>query len=148
MLRLCAVFNVLVGTLATVVSVGIGLFVAGWGADWSARIILEVLVILGPLCFSGILYISSGVALWRSHPAVKGRVLVYQGSAWLLCCAYCLIFFITIGGKVGVGGHGIGHPYDEEIVMFLFIPAAGLLLVGVELCYLWNKWKQRTQTPA
>ena len=146
MLRFCAAFNVLVGAVATVFSVGLSLLGIGLGGGWSIDAFLEVLLLFGPLCFSGILYALSGVMLWRSLPTVTGKAICFQGIAWILSFAYCLIWFVTLKGQFGVGGQdrGPGEPYDEEIVMFVFIPTAALLLVAIQLTYLWTKWKQQS----
>ena len=146
MLRFCAAFNVLVGAMATIFSVGLSLLAIGLGGGWSIDAFLEVLVVCGPLCFSGILYALSGVVLWRSLPAVTGKALYLQGIAWILCFAYCLIWFVILKGQFGVGGQDRdpGEPYDEEIVMFVFIPTAALLLVAIQLTYLWKTWKQQS----
>jgi hypothetical protein len=148
MLRFCATFNVLVGAITTIFSVGLGLLAIGFAGGWSTSIedFLEVLVVCGPLCFSGILYALSGVVLWKSFPAVTGKAIYLQGIAWILCLVYCLIWFIRLKGKFGVGGQDRepSDPFDEELVMFVFIPTAALFLVAIQLTYLWKQWRQQS----
>ena len=96
MLRSCAVFNILIGTLAILTGSGISLLAIGLGGGWSFGALLEVSVICGPLIIAGALYASSGVALWRSFPGVTGKVLWLQGIAWVLCFAYCLMWFPVV----------------------------------------------------
>jgi hypothetical protein len=141
MLRFCAAFNVLVGAITTIFSVGLGPLVIHLGGPFR-----EVLVFFGLLCFSGILYALSGVVLWKSLPAVTGKVIYLQGIAWILCFAYCLIWFINLKGQFGVGGQDRepGDPFDEELVMFVFIPTAALFLVAIQLTYLWKQWRQQS----
>jgi hypothetical protein len=146
MLRSCAVFNILIGTLAMLTGLGVSCLAIGLGGGYSFGAILEVLVFMGPLIIAGSLYVSSGVILWRSLPRVTGKVIWLQGTAWVLCLTYCLIWFVSLEGRFGSGGQERkpGDPFDEEIVMWVFIPAAALLLVAIEFAYLWNKWKQNS----
>jgi len=147
MLRVLAVLHVLAGAMAVVFSVGLSAFTAGFGNGWSREAFFETLISFGPLCLAGILYFRSGVALWKSFPSVRGTVLAQQGVTWVLCLAQCVVLCIKTGGRFGVGGRDAGPPYDEELVMYLLIPAAALLIVGIESCYLWKKWKAGKRAP-
>jgi hypothetical protein len=147
MLRVLAVLHVLAGASGIVFSVGISAFAAGFGNGWSIDGFFEVLAFFGPLGLAGLLYCLAGVALWRAFPAVKGKVLIHQSATWLLCLAQCVVLCIETGGRFGVGGRDAGPPYDEELVMYLLVPAAALLVVGIESCYLWKKWKAGKRAP-
>jgi len=48
-----------------------------------------------------------------------------------------------LNGQFGVGGRQrqAGDPFDEEIVMFVFIPIAVLLLVAAQFVYLRRRIK-------
>jgi hypothetical protein len=48
-----------------------------------------------------------------------------------------------LNGEFGLGGRQrkAGDPFDEEIVMFVFIPIAVLLLVVIQFLYLRRKLK-------
>ena len=146
MLRICAVLNILIGSLAVLAGLGMSCLAIGLGGGGSFGAILEVLVFIGPLIIAGSLYALSGVILWRSLPMVAGKVIWLQGTAWVLCLTYCLIWFVTLKGRFGVGGQErkAGAPFDEELVMFVLIPAAALLLAAIELLYLWNESKQNS----
>ena len=62
MLRTCAVFNILIGTLAILTGLGFSWLAIGLGGGWSFEALLEVSVVMGPLIIAGSLYATSGVA--------------------------------------------------------------------------------------
>ena len=130
MIKTCAWFNIVVGSIATLG--GLNLFFLGYGlAGSSFRSFIWALIFFGPLFLAGLLYFSSGVILMRSLPSVSGKALIYQGLAVILGIGYCL-GWMTVGRL---------DPYNEVVLLFVFIPAAGLLMAIIEFGYLWKKWQ-------
>jgi len=138
--------NTLVGFLAVLFCFGIGILAIGLGGGLSLSAVLEASLVMGPLGIAGILYCWSGVVLWKSLPSVQGKSVGLIGIAWGFCLAYCIVCVVMLNGQFGVGGtqRQGGEPYDEEIVMFVFIPMAVLLLVGIEFEYLRRKSKRQS----
>ena len=130
-LRFFSVFNIFVGLLGVLFSIGLGVLAIGLGGGPSLENFQEVSLWLGPLGFAGILYSLSGVFLWKSLPSVRKNTLILTGSAWILCLVYCLRALI-------LSNISFGAPYDEEVVMFVFIPTAMLLLIAIEVAFLWR----------
>jgi hypothetical protein len=141
MLHFCAAFNAIVGLLGVLFCVGFSLLAIGLGGGVSPSAVLEVSLVMGPMGIAGVLYCWSGVALWKSLPSVPRTTVVLIGIAWVLCLIYCTIWVAMWNGQFGVGGQPrrAGDPYDEEIVLFVFIPMAVLLLVAIEFEYLRRK---------
>ena len=106
---------------------------------------LELARLVGPIGIAGVLYCWSGVALWRSLPSVRKKTVVLIGWALGFCLAYCIQFIVILNGRFGPGGRQrqAGDPYDEEVVMFVFIPMAVLLLVTTQFEYLRRKSKDK-----
>jgi len=145
MLRICAIFNILAGTLGVLFCIGFSMLGFGLGASGSFSDILELARLVGPIGIAGILYCWSGVTLWRSLPSVHKKSVVLIGWALGFCLAYCIQFIVMLNGQFGVGGlqRQAGDPFDEEIVMFVFIPIAVLLLVAIQFVYLRRKIKRK-----
>lgn len=148
MLRFCAIFNILAGTLGVLFCIGFSMLAIGLSGSgsFSLRNVMELAQLVGPIGIAGVLYCWSGVALWRSLPSVRKNSLVLIGCAWGCCLAYCLQFIVMLNGQYGVGGRQRqpGDPFDEEIVMFVFIPIAVLFLVAIQFEYLRRKIEQKT----
>jgi hypothetical protein len=100
---------------------------------------------MGPIGIAGMLYSWSGVVLWKSLPSVRKNAVILTGIAWVLCLVYCLTWFAVLNGNFGVAGKSRqpGSPYDEEVVMFVFIPTAMLLLIAIEVVFLWRTMMHR-----
>jgi hypothetical protein len=143
MLKICAIFNILAGALGVLFCIGLSMLGFGLGASGSFSDILELARVSGPIGIAGILYCWSGVALWRSIPSVHKKSVVLIGWALGFCLAYCIQFIVILNGQFGVGGRQrqAGDPFDEEIVMFVFIPIAVLLLVAAQFVYLRRRIK-------
>jgi hypothetical protein len=116
----------------------------GGSGSFSLGNFFELARLVGPIGIAGILYCWSGVALWRSFPSVHKKSLVLIGWALGFCLAYCIQFIVMLNGQFGLGGRQrqAGDPFDEEIVMFVFIPIAVLLLVVIQFVYLRRKVKR------
>ena len=121
-------FNIVVGSMAAIGVMNLAVLAIGFGGS-PAR----VLVFVGPLIASGVLYAASGVLLWRSRPLVSAKALIAQAAAVVIGLAYCLIMF-------GVAGY---DPYDEEDRLFIALPAIGVSLVSLQLAYLFAKWLRK-----
>lgn len=52
-------------------------------------------------------------------------------TAWTCCFVYCLTWFVEIDID----------PHDEEIMMFVLIPTVILMLIAIEIIFLWRKMK-------
>lgn len=145
MLRCCSVFNILVGLIAVLSCVGLSMLAIGLGGGLSLDSLLEASLMMGPMGIAGILYSWSGVVLWKSLPSVRKRTVILAGIAWLFCLVYCSRWFSMLHGNFGVAGQTrqSGAPYDEEVVMFVFIPTAMLLLIAIEVVFLWRTLTHR-----
>ena len=147
MLRFCAIINILTGIIGGLFCVGFGMLAIGLsgGGRLSPADIWELVRQLGPMGMAGILFCWSGVALWRSLPAVPKKSVVLMGCALGFCLAYCIQFMVMLDGRFGPGGvqRQAGDPFDEEVVMFLFIPLAVILLFSVPFEYLRRKAKHQ-----
>ncbi|MEM7391847.1 MAG: hypothetical protein AAF492_05815, partial [Verrucomicrobiota bacterium] len=93
---------------------------------------------MGPISLAGILFGWSGLALWKSLPAVYRKSVRLAGAAWVLGLVYCSTWFIKLNGRFGVAGKP-GRPFDEEVVMFVFIPTAILFLMAIQIVFLRKK---------
>lgn len=121
----CAGFNILAG--------GAGVF-AGCVLTWMTLAmggsVGEAAI---AVCFAagGALYALAGVCLLL--PAQRGwkKAIALQGTAILCGAIYLLVFSLWNGSELSL------DPRDEEVVMFLLLPAAAILLAIVELGYLW-----------
>lgn len=144
-LRFCSLFNILVGLTAALFCVGLCALAIALGGGPSLDRLLETGLVMGPIGIAGILYTWSGVVLWKSFPSVHKKPVILAGAAWLFCLAYCLTWLAMLNGSFGVAGvqRQPGDPYDEEVVMFVFVPTAMLLLVAIEVVFLWRTRKRR-----
>jgi hypothetical protein len=140
MLRFCSVFNILVGLIAVLFCIGLSMLAIGLGGGLSLDSLLQASLMMGPMGIAGILYAWSGVVLWKSLPSVRKKAVILTGTAWLFCLVYCLRWFSMLHGSFGVAGQTRqpGAPYDEEVVMFVFIPTAMLFLIAIEVVFLWR----------
>jgi hypothetical protein len=145
MLKFCAIFNILAGTLGVLFCIGLSMLAIGLSGSGSFSLgnSFELARMVGPIGIAGILYCWSGLALWRSLPSIHKKSLVLIGWALGFCLAYCIQFIVMLNGEFGLGGRQreAGDPFDEEIVMFVFIPIAVLLLVVIQFLYLRRKLK-------
>ncbi|MEY3395848.1 MAG: hypothetical protein RL346_2085 [Verrucomicrobiota bacterium] len=149
MLRFCAIFNILAGTLGVLFCIGFSMLAIGLGGSGSFSLgnFLELVRLVGPIGIAGILYCWSGVALWRSLPDVHKKPLVLTGCAMGFCLAYCIQLIVMLNGQFGVEGRHrqAGDPFDEEIVMLVFVPIAVLLLIAIQFVYLLRKRRRVAQ---
>ncbi|MFK7850551.1 MAG: hypothetical protein AB8D78_06190 [Akkermansiaceae bacterium] len=144
MLRFYSVFKLLVGLFALLFCLGLSTLGIALGGGLTLEASLELVLFPGPIGVAGILYAWSGLVLWKSLPAVQGKCVVLTGMAWGFCLIYCIVGFFMVGGLGGESNfRQPGGAFDEEVVMFLFIPTAILLLVAVEFVFLWRRWKYR-----
>lgn len=139
-LRFCSVFNILVGSFAVLFCVGLSMLAFGLGGGLTVDGLLEAGLVLGPMGIAGILYAWSGFVLWKSFPSVRNQAVLLAGTAWLLGLAYCARWYWMLHGSFGVAGQARqpGAPYDEEVVMLVFIPTAILVLVAIQIVFLWR----------
>ncbi len=140
MLRFCSIFNVLLGVVAVLFFFGLGALSIALAGGPSLDVFLEVGRLLGLIGIAGIFYSCSGIALWRSLPLVKRNSVILTGAGLLFSFAYCLVWFVMLNGNFGVAGQmrEPGDPFDEEVVMFVFVPMGILLLVTIEFVFLWR----------
>ena len=145
MLRFCSIYNILAGTLGLLFCIGFSMFAISLGGGLSVENVLELARLVGPIGIAGILYCWSGVTLWRSIPFVHMKSVVLVGCALGFCLLYCVQFVFMLDGKFGKGGRqrDAGDPFDEEIVMFVFIPIALLLLGVIQFEYLRRKSRRK-----
>ena len=121
-------FNILVGSVTALGGLNLAVLAIGFGGSPA-----EILAVVGPLIVGGLLYAFSGAILWWSRPSVSGKALIVQGLAVLFGIAYCLIMF----------GNTEYDSYDEEHRLFMAVPAIGVLLVSIQLVYLFSKWLRK-----
>lgn len=145
MLRFCSVFKIFVGLIAVLFCIGLGALAIALGGGPSLDSLQETSLVMGPLGIAGGLYSWSGVVLWKSLPSVRKNAVILTGIAWVFCLVYCLTWFAVLNGNFGVAGapRQPGAPYDEEVVMFVLIPTAMLLLISIEVVFLWRTMMHR-----
>jgi uncharacterized membrane protein len=145
MLRFLSVFHILVGLIGVLFCIGLGALAIALGGGPSLDNLQETSLVMGPIGLAGLLYCWSGVVLWKSLPSVRKNAVILTGLAWVLCLVYCLTCFATLNGNFGVAGESRqpGSPYDEEVVMFVFIPTAMLFLIAIEVVFLWHSMMHR-----
>ena len=120
----CAGLNIVAGAAGLFAgSVLTWMTLAMGGQVWEAAI---------PFAFAvgGALYALAGIFLLL--PAQRGwkKAIALQSMAILLGAIYLAAIFLIEGNNLSL------DPNDEEVVMFLLLPAAALALAILELCYL------------
>ena len=147
MLRFCAIFNVLAGILGVLFCIGFSMLAIGLGGgSLSLNDALELARLVGWIGMAGLLYCWSGLVLWASLPLVKKQAVVLIGSALVCGLAHSIQFIASLNGGLGRGGRPrqAGDPFDEEVVLFVFVPMAVLLLVAIQFEYLRRKSKRQS----
>jgi uncharacterized protein YqgC (DUF456 family) len=121
-------------------AIGLG----GGSGSISMSDVLELARLIGWVGIAGLLYCWSGLILWMSIPSVHKQSVVLIGCALVSLLAHCIQFVAILNGRFGPGGRQrqSGDPYDEEVVMFVFVPMAAILLVTVQFEYLRRKSKR------
>ena len=141
MLRLLSIFNILLGLIAVLFSLVLGSLSIGLAPGPSLAVFLEVGAVMAPIGIAGLLYAWSGVLLWRSRPGSIRSSVLWMGCAWMLVLLYCITWLGILRGRLGVGGttRQPGDAFDEELVVFVFVPMALLGVIAVQIGYLWSK---------
>lgn len=146
MLRTCAVFSILAGLVGVAFCIGFTLLAIGLGGSGSVtwKDYLDLGLLIGPIGVAGVLYCGSGVTLWRSLPSVRRITVVLLGWVLGFLLAHCIQFIAVSRGRFGPGGEPrqAGDPFDEEVVLFLFVPMAMLLLAAIQFEYLRRRAKR------
>jgi hypothetical protein len=134
MIKACAWFNIVAGTVVTLAASSFTFFILAFGG-FSFRAFIEAFEFGAPAILAGLLYVSSGVILLRSRSAVSGKGVIVLGLAVLAGAGYFFALFME--GAL----EGILNARDEEILLHVYVPAAFLLLVIFELGYLYWRWQ-------
>jgi hypothetical protein len=134
MIKAFAVLNMVIGTLG--LFAGLALTFLGWSlSGGGASAAFEAFVYCAPLAVAGYLYGVSGLILWRSSNNVPGKQLLIQGLAIVFAILYCVAMFTAIPKEQR-------SVQDEEVLMFVFVPAGLLLLAVIELVILCVTWSR------
>lgn len=122
----CAVFNIVVGGLGAFAGGVLVLMTAAMGSPGEA-------VVAVPLLVGGLMYAGAGACLLLPNQRAWVIGMALQGAAILLgilWAAYCVFAFQRDGARI--------DPHDEEIMMFVILPAVCVLVAIAELGLLWR----------
>jgi uncharacterized membrane protein len=123
----CACFNILAG--------GAGVF-AGAVLTWMTLTMggraSEAGIALS-FAVGGGLYALAGICLLLPSGRGWKTAIALQGAAILCGTIYLVLILLVNEGDLRL------DPHDEEVVMFLLLPAAAIVIATMELGYLW--WK-------
>jgi hypothetical protein len=134
--RFLSIFNILCGLLAVLACVVLASLGIALSGGLSRRMLWEVSMYVAPLGIAGALSCASGISLWRRLPEVRPRSLLMLGVAWVILMAYCLTTFVSLRATGSFLLADCFH--DEEIVMLFTIPSSFLLIIAIELLFLWR----------
>lgn len=122
----CGVFNIVIGALGTFAGGVLVWMTAAMGSPGEA-------VFAVPLLAAGVLYAGAGACLllpvqrgWNIGMALQGTAIM-MGMAW---AAYFIVALQRNGAKI--------DPHDEEIVMFVILPAICVLVAIAEFGLIWR----------
>lgn len=122
----CAVFNIAAGTLGALAGGVLVWMTAAMGSP--GEVVWAV-----PLLASGILYAGAGMCFLLPNQRAWGRGIALQSVAILSGLVWAALCLFTIQRE---GGHI--DPGDEEVLMFVILPAVCVLLATAELGLLWS----------
>lgn len=131
MVKVCAVFNVVVGGVVAVAGLFWTLLAIGF-TEGRAALVIEALVILGPLVLTGILHVVSGEILLGTAPTVSGKALLFQGLAAFFAILFCVVMWIV----------NFRDTRDQGAGILMLLPSGFALVAVTELVFLWGDWKK------